>query len=179
MGSSASFWTVTIKNCAVNKAGFKINSGSWNYLNFKQEGEYGTWGPFTGYVKDEAATYDDSFRTAMDPGGYYCIAQVGDKVTLVDKTSCDAFCGCAKSAMQAGFCVKGNGADQNSGVVKLNSVNVNTADERNECYDLCMDSSEKVTGCEVIWDQSNRGCYRHTHEVDRGNGVDNHYCWIC
>merc|ERR1711862_85986 len=35
-----------------------------------------------------------------------------------------------------------------------------------------------ATGCEVIWDQGNRGCYVHTAEVERGNGVARHQCWI-
>lgn len=35
-----------------------------------------------------------------------------------------------------------------------------------------------ATGCEVIWDQDNKGCYVHTEEVAFGNGVDNHLCLV-
>ena len=35
-----------------------------------------------------------------------------------------------------------------------------------------------VTGCEVIWDQGNRGCYAHTKEIASGNGVARHFCWV-
>lgn len=46
--------------------------------------------------------------------------------------------------------------------------------------DKCIAASavRTVTGCEAIWGQSNRGCYVHTREVVRGNGVDRHSCWV-
>jgi len=79
---------------------------------------------------------------------------------------------------QAGFCVKQNGGDQNSGVVKLNSLDGKTLKSQEDCLKLCL-ATTGVTGCEVIWDQGNRGCYAHTHSVARGNGVARHICWIC
>jgi len=79
---------------------------------------------------------------------------------------------------EAGFCVKQDGRDQNSGVVKLNSVDGNTLKSQEDCLKLCL-ATDGVTGCEVIWDQGNRGCYAHTQSVARGNGVARHMCWIC
>ena len=79
---------------------------------------------------------------------------------------------------EAGFCVKQDGRDQNSGVVKLNSVDGKTLKSQEECLKLCL-ATDGVTGCEVIWDQGNRGCYAHTQSVARGNGVARHMCWIC
>jgi len=79
---------------------------------------------------------------------------------------------------QKGYCVKHNGKDQNSGVIKLNSLNGNTGKVQAECLELCL-AIPGVTGCEVIWDQSNRGCYAHTEQVARGNGHSRHLCWIC
>ena len=34
------------------------------------------------------------------------------------------------------------------------------------------------SGCELIWAQTNHGCYVHTDVVSRGNRVANHFCWI-
>jgi len=82
-----------------------------------------------------------------------------------------------KCPMEPGFCVMANGTDQNEGVIKLNEVDGNTPEAQATCLDLCQEE-EGATGCEVIWDQSNRGCYAHTSEVDRGNKANNHTCWI-
>ena len=79
--------------------------------------------------------------------------------------------------MENGFCVKSNGHDQNSGVVKLNSVDGNTVKHQKSCLDTCL-AYPGATGCEVIWHQSNRGCYVHTQSISRGNGVRRHTCWI-
>lgn len=78
-----------------------------------------------------------------------------------------------------GFCVKSNGADQNSGVVKIDALsNYGTSEEaRHACLAKCHARAD-ATGCEVIWNQGNRGCYAMTQAVARGNGVGNHYCWI-
>ena len=82
-----------------------------------------------------------------------------------------------KCPMETGFCVLPNGGDQNSGVIKLNDLDGNTPERQEMCLELCQEV-DGATGCEVIWDQGNRGCYAHTAEVDRGNGVDRHECWI-
>ena len=79
--------------------------------------------------------------------------------------------------MEAGYCVKEDGSDQNSGVNKLNDLDGNTPERQEECLDLCKAVSG-ATGCEVIWNRNNRGCYVHTEEIARGNGADNHECWV-
>jgi len=79
--------------------------------------------------------------------------------------------------MEAGFCVTADGSDQNSGVKRINRVNGNTDQAEGVCLTRCL-STEGATGCEVIWDQGNRGCYVHKRAVARGNGVDRHSCWI-
>ena len=76
-----------------------------------------------------------------------------------------------------GFCVLPNGGDQNSGVIKLDAVDGNTAQQQAKCLAMCR-AYKGATGCEEIWNQGNRGCYVHTSVVARGNGVPNHACWI-
>ena len=78
---------------------------------------------------------------------------------------------------QQGYCVTSSGRDQNSGVKKLNNLNGDTLERQEQCLKLCR-SVPGVTGCEVIWDQGNRGCYAHTQEVARGNGEARHSCWV-
>ena len=80
-------------------------------------------------------------------------------------------------AYQKGFCVKQSNHDQNGGVIKINNLNANTHAIKNDCLKKCL-SYSSATGCEVIWDQVNRGCYVHTQEVARGNGAARHGCWI-
>lgn len=70
-----------------------------------------------------------------------------------------------------------NGGDQNSGVIELNSINGNTDGAQQACLEACQ-SYPRATGCEVIWDQSNRGCYVHTQSIARGNGKSRHQCWV-
>ena len=63
---------------------------------------------------------------------------------------------------------------QNAGVIKVNSVNGNSVDAQKICMAACL-NHKGATGCEVIWDQSNRGCYIHTSKViDHGNRVPHH-----
>jgi len=78
---------------------------------------------------------------------------------------------------ESGFCVLPNGGDQNSGVIKVNNVNGDTATAQKNCLSACQ-AYGGATGCEVIWDQRNRGCYIHTQSVARGNRVARHACWI-
>lgn len=76
-----------------------------------------------------------------------------------------------------GFCVTVNNRDQNSGVMRINGDNIDTDAKKQDCLQKCL-TYESATGCEVIWDQGNRGCYVHTQDVARGNGVQRHGCWI-
>ena len=59
----------------------------------------------------------------------------------------------------------------------MNNVNGNTQLAQATCLDLCKKRAG-ATGCEVIWDQGNRGCYVHTQTVAKGNGVAKHMCWV-
>ena len=79
--------------------------------------------------------------------------------------------------MEKGFCVTQSGADQNSGVIKFNSLDGSTVQRQQECLKSCL-AHPGATGCEVIWDQYNRGCYVHTGHVARGNDAGRHYCWV-
>lgn len=78
---------------------------------------------------------------------------------------------------QKGFCVTRSGGDQNSGVIKLSSRDINTPQAEEECLEMCS-GVPGLTGCEGIWHQGNRGCYAHTREVGRGNGAARHTCWV-
>jgi hypothetical protein len=85
--------------------------------------------------------------------------------------------------VQGGFCVKSNGQDQNAGVLKLDSIDGKSQVAKGNCIQKCLgyglqNPKKKVTGCEIIWDQGNRGCYVHTNDVSKGNKVKNHACWI-
>ena len=79
--------------------------------------------------------------------------------------------------MEKGLCVTSNGKDQNSGVKKLNAVDGNNPERQQQCLELCF-AEDGATGCEVVSNQGNRGCYVHTQEIARGNAADNHECWI-
>jgi len=82
---------------------------------------------------------------------------------------------------EPGFCVKSNGEDQNNGVVQLATGNFGPSEsKKQECFNLCINASSKlqVTGCEAVWYQNNKGCYIHTKDVYRGNGVQDHNCWV-
>ena len=78
---------------------------------------------------------------------------------------------------QQGFCVTGNNRDQNSGVYKLQGGDFFTEEAHQTCLEMCA-CFPGATGCEMIWDQYNRGCYVHTGEVARGNGRNRHSCYI-
>ena len=105
----------------------------------------------------------------MDPRGH--IGHIYFQVNTLHLTSCSV------CPIEKGFCVLPNGGDQNSGVIKLNNVDGNTAQAQATCLNLCRQRAG-ATGCEVIWHQGNRGCYVHTQTVARGNGVSRHMCWI-
>ena len=75
-----------------------------------------------------------------------------------------------------------NENDQNSGVVQDNrhfreNTDGDKWDMEEQCLKYCR-SYPGATGCEVIWDQGNRGCFAHTQELSRGSGSDNHFCWV-
>lgn len=78
---------------------------------------------------------------------------------------------------ESGFCVTSSGGGQNSGVLKIDSVDGDTPAAQAECLAACHARAD-ATGCEVIWNQYNRGCYIHTEPIDKGNHAANHYCWV-
>jgi len=82
-------------------------------------------------------------------------------------------------AKQNGFCVRSNGSDQNSGVKKLHTMDYyDKGDLHKQCLEMCA-AVVGVTGCEMIWDQNNRGCYAHTDNIDGGgNGKVRHSCYV-
>ena len=106
--------------------------------------------------------------------GFYVHTQEVARGNGVRNHACWIF---SKLPKENGFCVTSNGRDQNSGVIKLNSLDGNTAVRQARCLRLCH-AYKRTTGCEEIWHQRNRGCYVHTEEVARGNGRRNHACWI-
>jgi len=115
---------------------------------------------------------DAGDATADDAGD--STADDADGADGADEASDDEQC-----PRENGFCVKANGADQNSGVIKLDSLGTYGTEDaaRANCLQRCRDH-DGATGCEVIWNQGNKGCYVQTQAIDRGNNVGNHYCWV-
>ena len=70
---------------------------------------------------------------------------------------------CAHLSTHTALLVQRDGKDQNNGVIKLDSVNGKTDAAKQKCLRKCLNyqsqNSKKVTGCEVIWNRNNRGCY--------------------
>jgi len=79
--------------------------------------------------------------------------------------------------VETGWCVNADNIYPDRGVKKINSINGNTEEAQRECLQTCLDH-EGATGCQVIWDQENRGCYIMTGIIDHGNGSDLHLCWL-
>ena len=77
-----------------------------------------------------------------------------------------------------GLCVDAQGKDVSKGVLKIKNVaNEYSRYVENDCLHSCLSYTKaKVTGCEYIWKQSNRGCYIHTLSIVKGNGLANHKC---
>merc|ERR1711865_859535 len=80
-------------------------------------------------------------------------------------------------AWPAGFCMS-NANDQNSGVTTLDGGDYEGNTREAQCLAQCKEHSADWTGCEVIWDQGNRGCYVHTEHVNYANNVDKHKCLL-
>ena len=70
-----------------------------------------------------------------------------------------------------------SGIHQNDGIVKLNVDDGNTIERQGICLVMCH-AYLGATACEMRWNQADRGCYVHTKEVSRGNGVENNVCWV-
>ena len=78
--------------------------------------------------------------------------------------------------MEDGYCLDIDGEDQNERVIQLD-MNMGEGHLFMTCLQLCL-AHPGATGCEVIWNEDNHGCYLHTSEVALGSGSDNHKCWI-
>jgi len=92
---------------------------------------------------------------------------------------------------EKGFCVASNGDDVNdsTSVLLPGEDGHRTRNDIECCPRICFRAAidarndpknhKKVTGCEVIWGQSNAGCYVHRSDrINHGNGVEKHMCWI-
>jgi len=106
-------------------------------------------------------------------------------VSAVADDSCTVETMATFGEWQKGFCVLSNNRDQNSGVKLLEAGDfLDKKFEKDEdkvahCLHLCACHKEDpVTGCEMIWNQSNRGCYVHTDFIAKGNGVERHSCYL-
>jgi hypothetical protein len=97
-----------------------------------------------------------------------------DAPTVVSESAFDL----GTEAWPAGFCVTHNNNDQNSGVTKLDGGDYEGNTREAQCLAQCKEHSADWTGCEVIWDQNNKGCYVHTEHVNSANNVDKHKCLL-
>ena len=79
--------------------------------------------------------------------------------------------------MEAGHCVSSRNGNQSLGVIRLDNGNGNSVRRQKECLELCKNRSG-ASGCELIWNQLNNGCYAHTNSISHGNGAEHHLCWI-
>jgi len=81
--------------------------------------------------------------------------------------------------VEKGYCVTADG--QNSLVVQLNSNDGDGPYAQQVCLEACRGynvDGNSATGCQVIWNQENRGCYVVTDSIDHGSGDENHLCWV-
>jgi len=117
---------------------------------------------------------DDSQNEEMDLSSEELDLSSSDEMALASFMEEELSASTTLGARQNGYCVLSNGGDQNSGVVKASGSNYWHS---TQCRDWCSTQSG-ITGCEYIWNQGNRGCYKHTQTIARGNGAGNHYCWL-
>ena len=59
----------------------------------------------------------------------------------------------------------------------MNADDGNSTARLGICLGMCH-AYEGATGCELIWNELDRGCYVHTNHIVRGDGDTNHACWI-
>ena len=83
------------------------------------------------------------------------------------------------SGWMDGFCIDADNRDVNDGVVLLGHLSGGDDVQRTQCLGLCFVSHLSITGCELIVNQWNAGCYAHTStRVAQANGAANHWCWL-
>uniref|UniRef100_A0A7S1B3G8 Uncharacterized protein n=1 Tax=Corethron hystrix TaxID=216773 RepID=A0A7S1B3G8_9STRA len=77
--------------------------------------------------------------------------------------------------MLDGNCLRQDGLHPSTSRVLLQSGNI----QSNICLDLCSSpSTSDYTGCEIINDQEDAGCYAHTERVVGADGSSNSKCFI-
>ena len=69
----------------------------------------------------------------------------------------------------SGYCVTSHGWDRNTDITKLEGTDFGPTNDI-KCLNLCR-KMPNLTGCEIIWNQSNRDFYVHTAPVHRGINV--------
>jgi hypothetical protein len=55
--------------------------------------------------------------------------------------------------------------------MKVPSKHINMMHGAHPTVDQACQAYTAATGCEVVWDLGNRGCYIHTKEIAKGNSV--------
>jgi hypothetical protein len=76
-----------------------------------------------------------------------------------------------------GACANKLGIEQQDGVIKLLNGDFSTEAEQRRCLQTCQ-ALEGATGCQVVWNSGQRGCYAHTATVDSHTQSSRHVCWI-
>jgi len=75
-----------------------------------------------------------------------------------------------------GYCVSPSGSKITSGMTKASGSDYWS---QVQCVEWC-EKQSGITGCEFIWNQPERGCWKHTSAVSGGNEVENqHICYKC
>jgi len=143
-----------------------INKNPWSFCNYDHVGFPRDCGP-SNFVGGQWSTPHGGQRDVA----FYVWNKNPYITEIIPEASVTEF-----GAKQNGFCVKANGGDQNSGVYRIEYGDFNTPEKQERCLKMCA-MFPGHTACEAIWHQGNRGCYVHTKEVDRGNGVARHACW--
>ena len=63
-------------------------------------------------------------------------------------------------------------------LLKLHTIDTNSDQTQARCLHACH-ATAGATGCEFVWDGTDRGCYVHTSMISNGNGEsDRHLCWV-
>ena len=167
--------------CATQSA----HAAAWADANADNDANAAAWtqAHHIDCVVDHIAEADCSFGPAPDLTqptlcdnieSVSCAAESGSAApTVVSESAFDL----GTEAWPPGFCLS-NGNDQNSGVIKLDAANGGSSVREAQCLADCKEHSADWTGCEVIWDQGNQGCYVHTEHVNSANSVDRHKCLL-
>merc|ERR1712028_60969 len=167
--------------CATQSA----HAAAWADANQDNDANAAAWAQahHIDCVVDHIAEADCSFGPAPgltqptlcdDIESVSCAAESGSAApTVVSESAFDL----GTEAWPAGFCLS-HGSDQNSGVTKLDGGNYEGNTKEAQCLAQCKEHSADWTGCEVIWDQGNAGCYVHTEHVNSANSVARHKCLL-